>query len=186
MIVNETEFITKDGRTALLRSPREDDAQALIDYLRVTAGETEFVIRYPEECGRYSIDGEKAFINNINTSDRDAMLICIVDGELAGTCQISWTASIKTRHRASVAIALTKAYWGLGIGTRMMEELFRIARGNENLIQLELDFVEGNSRARALYEKLGFRITGVKPNAIRLKDGTLLNEYSLVNMLDRH
>jgi hypothetical protein len=31
-----------------------------------------------------------------------------------------------------------------------------------------------------LYEKIGFRIMDVKPNAIRLKDGTLLNEYSMV------
>ena len=40
-------------------------------------------------------------------------------------------------------------------------------------------------RARALYEKMGFRITGVKPNAIRLKDGTLLNEYSMIREIRR-
>ena len=50
---------------------------------------------------------------------------------------------------------------------------------------MELDFVEGNSRARALYEKMGFSITGVKPNAIRLKDGTLLNEYSMIREINR-
>ena len=56
---------------------------------------------------------------------------------------------------------------------------------NKNIIQIELEFVEGNSRARALYEKMGFRITGVKPNAIRLKDGTLLNEYSMILEIKR-
>lgn len=45
---------------------------------------------------------------------------------------------------------------------------------------MELEFVEGNARARALYEKMGFRITGVRPNATRLKDGTLLNDYMMV------
>ena len=72
---------------------------------------------------------------------------------------------------------MLKEYWNQGIGTRLFQELIRIAEENPNLIQMELDFVEGNSRARALYEKMGFRITGVKPNAIRLKAGTLLNEY---------
>ena len=52
-------------------------------------------------------------------------------------------------------------------------------------MKLELEFTEGNSRARALYEKMGFRITGVKPNAIRLKDGTLLNEYSMIREIER-
>ena len=82
-------------------------------------------------------------------------------------------------------ITLLKEYWNQGIGTRLFQELIRIAEENSNLIQMELDFVEGNSRARALYEKMGFRISGVKPNAIRLKDGTLLNEYSMIREINR-
>ena len=68
---------------------------------------------------------------------------------------------------------------------RLFQELIRIAEENPNLIQLELDFIEGNNRARALYEKMGFRVTGVKPDAIRLKDGTLLNEYSMIREIRR-
>lgn len=52
-------------------------------------------------------------------------------------------------------------------------------------MQIELEFVEGNVRARQLYEKMGFRITGVRPNAIRLKDGTLLNEYTMIKEIMR-
>ena len=91
-----------------------------------------------------------------------------------------WRKSIKTGHRAAVAIALLKDYWNQGIGTRMFQEMIRIAEENENLLQMELEFVEGNTRARALYEKMGFRIAGIRPNAIRLKNGTLLNEYYMV------
>ena len=90
---------------------------------------------------------------------------------------------IKTRHRASVAIALLKEYWNLGIGTRMLQELVHISEQRGDILQLELDFIEGNVRARALYEKMGFRITGIKPDAIRLKDGTLLNEYMMVRKI---
>ena len=48
------------------------------------------------------------------------------------------------------------------------------------LMQLELDFVEGNTRAQALYEKMGFKIVAERPNAIRLRDGRLLKEYSMI------
>jgi len=58
--------------------------------------------------------------------------------------------------------------------------MIRIAEGKEGVTQLELDFIEGNERAKALYEKMGFKVVAVKPNSIRLKDGTLLNEYSMV------
>ena len=185
MIIKDTAFTMKDGRKALLRSPKDEDIQGVLDYLYVSAGETEFILRYPEECGKYTYEGEKALFDRINASDNEAMLVCIVDGKVAGNCQIAWKTGIKTRHRASVAIALLKEFWNQGIGTRMFEEMIRIAEANENLIQMELEFVEGNTRARALYEKMGFRITGVNPNAIRLRDGTLLNEYCMIREIKR-
>ena len=185
MIIKDTAFTMKDGRKALLRSPKDEDIQGVLDYLYVSAGETEFILRYPEECGKYTYEGEKALFDRINASDNEAMLVCIVDGKVAGNCQIAWKTGIKTRHRASVAIALLKEFWNQGIGTRMFEEMIRIAEKNPNILQMELEFVEGNKRARALYEKMGFRITGVNPNAIRLRDGTLLNEYCMIREIRR-
>ena len=185
MIINDITFTMKDGRTALIRSPKDGDIRGMLDYLYISAGETDFILRYPEECGKYTPEGEKALFDRINASDNEAMLVCIVDGKVAGNCQIVWKNSIKTRHRASVAIALLKEYWNQGIGTRLFQELIRIAEENPNILQMELEFIEGNSRARALYEKMGFRITGVHPNAIRLKDGTLLNEYSMIREIRR-
>ena len=185
MIINDITFTMKDGRTALIRSPKDGDIRGMLDYLYISAGETDFILRYPEECGKYTPEGEKALFDRINASDNEAMLVCIVDGKVAGNCQIVWKNSIKTRHRASVAIALLKEYWNQGIGTRLFREMIRIAEENPNILQMELEFIEGNSRARALYEKMGFRITGVHPNAIRLKDGTLLNEYSMIREIRR-
>ena len=185
MIIQEQEFTLKDGRTALIRSPREEDIQGMLDYLYQTAGETEFLLRYPEECGKYTPEGEKALFERVNASDNEVMPVCFVDGKIVGNCQVTWSKSLKLKHRASVAIALLKEYWGLGIGTRLFQELIRIAEANPDILQLELEFIEGNSRARALYEKMGFRITGMKPDAIRLKDGTLLNEYSMVRKVVR-
>ena len=111
------------------------------------------------------------------------MIACLVNRNIAGNCLISFNSGIKDRHRASVAIALLQKYWSLGIGTRMFEEMFQIARERDGVRQIELDFIEGNSRARSLYEKMGFRITGVKPDAIRMKDGSFVNEYMMVKRI---
>ena len=183
MLIKDFEFTLKDGRTATIRSPKDEDIQGVLDYLYISSGETDFILRYPEECTKYTAEEEKQLFDRMNTADNETMLVCIVDGKVAGNCQITWSNGIKTRHRAHVAIALLKEFWNLGIGTRLFQELIRIAEENENILQMELDFVEGNSRARALYEKMGFKITGVKPDAIRLKDGTLLNEYSMVRKM---
>ena len=183
MIVEKKEIILKDGRKAILRSARDEDIPGMLEYLYISAGETDFILRYPEECGKYTAEGEKELFDRVNASDNEAMIVCLVDGKVAGNCQIVWKTGIKTRHRAQVAIALLKEFWNLGIGTAMFTEMIDIVRSNPDIIQMELEFIEGNTRARALYEKMGFRITGVKPNAIRLKDGTLLNEYQMVRKM---
>ena len=42
----------KDGRTCLLRPATPDDAPAMIAYMKETAAETEFLLRYPDEVDR--------------------------------------------------------------------------------------------------------------------------------------
>ena len=185
MYLSEKEFTRKDGRKAVIRSPREEDVQEMLEYLYVTSGETDFLLRYPEECTKYTPEGEKALFERVNAAENETMLVCLVDGRIAGNSMINWRNGIKTRHRANVAIALLREFWGLGIGTELFKEMIRIAEENENIMQMELEFIEGNSRARALYEKMGFRITGVRPNATRLKDGTLLNEYTMIKEIKR-
>jgi len=186
MIIREIEFELKDGRKALLRSPREEDIEGMLEYLYISSGETDFILRYPEECKKYTPESEKKVFENWNSSENEAAIVCIVDGKIAGNCHIGWDTRIKTGHRASVAIALLREFWNLGIGTKMFEELIRIATENERILQMELEFVEGNSRARALYEKMGFKIVSVHPDAIRLKDGKLLNEYFMIKKIERN
>lgn len=177
MLINDIWFELRDGRKALLTSPEEKYVDSTLDFLRISAGETDFITRYPEEFDEFTREGEKELFYQMNASNNDVMILCIVDGKVAGNCSIQFKTSLKTKHRASVGIALLKEFWNLGIGTEMFKEMIRLAKDRENITQIELEFVEGNTRARALYEKMGFRIAGVLPNAIRLKDGTLLNEY---------
>ena len=184
MVINDIWFDLKDGRKALLRSPKEEDAESTLEYLRISASETNYILRYPEECDKYTLEGEKKLFRQINESPNEAMIMCIVDGRVVGNCQIKFFTNMKTKHRANVAIALISEFWNQGIGTRMFQELIRLAEDREGILQMELEFVEGNSRARALYEKMGFRITGMRPDALRLKDGTLLNEYLMVRKME--
>ena len=183
MVFKETEFRLKDGRTALLRSPNEGDAKEMLQFIIQASGETDFLMKYPEEWDDFTLEQEKAFIKEDYCSPDGMMISCVVDGKIAGNCQISFRTGMKDRHRASVAVALLQEFWNLGIGTKMFEEMFRIAEERGGVRQIELDFIEGNSRARYLYEKMGFRITGVKPDAIRMKDGTFVNEYMMVKRL---
>lgn len=181
VLYSARKVILKDGTEATLRSPRTEDAQALLEYLKATAGETEFVLKYPEEC-TMTVEQEERFIRSIVESESDVMILCEIDGRIAGNCQLKFGTRIKTRHSGRVAIALYREFWGRGIGTILFEEMIELAK-RRGLIQLELEFVEGNERGRALYEKMGFSIVAVRPDAYMLKDGTLRKEYIMMKKL---
>lgn len=185
MIITERTLTLRDGRTAVLRSPREADIPSLLELLRNVTEETDFLMRYPEETCEYTPELEQIFIENINGHAHNAMALCVVDGRVVGSCTISTSQRIKLRHRAGIGISVLRDFWGQGIGTALMEAVIDAARENPNLLQIELEFLEGNTRARQLYEKLGFRIVSVHPNAIQRKDGTLCHEYLMVKELKR-
>ena len=67
--------------------------------------------------------------------------------------------SRRVRHRCGFAIALKQQYCDAGLGTAMMEYALSLAKamGYE---QVELEVVDGNDRAKHLYEKMGFKETG--------------------------
>jgi len=181
MFLNSREILLKDGRKAVLRNPDPDaDAAPLIRHLKQIVSETEFLLRYPEECN-WTEAQERDILSANNADDMRLMLVCEVDGEIAGMCGLNLNRPIKFRHRADLDIGLQKRFWNLGIGTAMLEALIEVA-GKRDVMQLELDYIEGNARGRALYEKLGFAEVARHPDAVRLKDGSM---RSLVFMMKK-
>ena len=182
MIYPVKEVRLKNDAIAVLRSPAVADAAALLDYLRVTAEESDFLLRYPEEC-TMTLEQEEAYLRRSLQDPNTIMILCEVNGKIAGNCNLARHNKLKTRHRASVGIALMTEFWGLGIGTAMFEEMIRLGK-ELGIEQLELEVFEDNHRAMALYKKMGFQIAAEHPRAIKRKDGTYVNEYLMTKELE--
>lgn len=177
----QKEITLKDGKTAILRSPRLEDTENFLAFFTKAAAETPFLLRSPEDPP-LSVEAETQWIQDILQSEEQVAILCLVDEKIAGNCLLRFSPKQKIRHRGQIGIALLREYWGKHIGSILFEEMISVAK-EWNLMQLELDFIEGNERARGLYEKMGFRITGEIPNAIRLSDGTMLKEFQMVRSL---
>ena len=137
MVTKEFEYTLKDGRKALIRNPRVEDVPAVLEYLYKVTSETHFLMNYPEECSNYTPESEKVLFEKVNASDDEVMLLCVIDGKPSGICEITFNKKIKTRHRAQIAIALLSEYWGQGIGTRLIQELIRLAEEREYVSQIK-------------------------------------------------
>ena len=177
------EIRLRDGRTALLRGPLPSDAAAALEYMKITSGETPFLLRSPEEI-TLTLSEEEKYLSRYPSDPGAVMILCFVDGVLAGNCQIVRKTKLKNNHRATVAIALLKKFWNLGIGTAMFEEMIAIAE-SWGILQLELEVIEGNERAMGLYRKMGFEIVSHVPNAIRMSDGSFVREFLMVRAMKK-
>ena len=155
MIFKEREIQLKDGRTCTLRPVRREDAAIMIDYLRTVSGETAFLLRNADEV-TYTVEAEGNLLENKRNAPRELMMLAEVEGEAAGNCGIVTHGDLRrVFHRCGFAIAIKQAYWGIGLGSAMMEYALSLAKemGYE---QAELEVVDGNARAKHLYEKMGF------------------------------
>ena len=77
----------KLGREVVLRNAEGSDAQALIDYLKITTAETPYLIREPDEV-TLTVEREKNFIESKIDDDRELMLIATIDGKHIGNCSL--------------------------------------------------------------------------------------------------
>lgn len=182
MIFEEKRIVLKDGRTCILRSVEEKDAEAMIEYLRIISSETPFLLRNEDEV-TFTVEAEGAFLKDKRNDPREIMMVAEVDGTIAGNCGITSIGSLRrVCHRCGFAIALKRAYWSIGIGSAMMDYAFGLAKemGYE---QVELEVVAGNDRAKQLYERFGFRETGKNFRALKYDDGSYRDEYKMVKIL---
>lgn len=177
-------MIIKDNkdRKIILRSAEENDAEKLIDYLKITAGQTPFLIREPDEI-TLSIKQEQDFIRTKKNSENELLLIAEIGGKHIGNCSLMSIGGYKRyRHRCDIAIALYKEYCGVGIGKAMLETVLDIAEkvGYE---QAELEVIADNKPAIALYEKLGFKIYGTFPDNMKYEDDSYVAAYWMMKKL---
>ncbi len=172
----------KLGREIILRSAEVSDGTDLVQYLKVTASETPFLIREPEEV-TITVQQETAFLENKINDERELMLIATLDGKHIGNCSVMSLGSYKRySHRCDIAIALYKEYWGVGIGKAMLETALDIAK-NIGYEQAELEVIADNKSAISLYEKLGFVKYGEFPNNMKYSDGSYANAYWMMKKL---
>ena len=64
-----------------------EDAVELLAYMKTVTGETEYLMRYPEEYTMTAQD-EAKILSGLADSQTSLMICCEVDGKLMGNCML--------------------------------------------------------------------------------------------------
>ncbi len=183
MVFNEKTITLKNGEVCVLRSPEAKDAEVMLEYLKKTAAETDFLLRYPEEV-IMTIEEEVDFINSLREAPRDILICAFINDKLVGTTHLSAIGErFKISHRASFGIAVLKESWHIGIGNALITEILKIAE-DTGFELVELEVASPNYNAIELYKKFGFKIYGTRENGFKFKDGTYCDEHLMIKRIN--
>lgn len=156
---------------------QEEDAAALLEYLKIVGGETDN-LSFGAEGVPLSIDEEKSYLRGQVESTDYVQFLAKVNDEIIGTASLNRKPR-RMRHRGEFGISLKKAYWGYGIASALTREILTFAGAN-GFEQLDLEVRSDNTRAIQLYEKFGFRKLCTFPDFFKINGEPI--DFDLMNL----
>ena len=104
--------------------------------------------------------------------------VAAFDGpHLVGTCEIYRPRHDEIRHTGLLDIAILSSHRGIGLGEGMVKEALKLAR-RSGIWLVELRVFATNVPAIRLYEKMGFKRSGLVPDMIK-KDGRYIDDVQM-------
>jgi len=151
-----------------IRPAKIADAKPLIQLKSRLLRETRFLLLEPSEYpGELNV--EISFIERYQASENSLFLLALEEGKLLGHIGVQGGSFQRTRHSATLFMAVLEACWGRGIGHRLLESALSWFQSSP-LTRQELTTATDNARALSLYQRAGFQLEGIKRQDIMLDD----------------
>ena len=181
MKIEETTYTFPNGETAIIRSAGPEDAEEIKKHREITAAETHFMARCPED-GEFNINIVRSRLEDVEKSDKGFLVTAFVDGEVVGDLGVTRVSPhLKYQHRGYLGMSIRQKYTHMGLGSFMMQIALDQAKKN-GFEQVELGVYSDNEPARAMYTKSGFKEYGMNPRAFKLTDGTYCDEIIMAKI----
>jgi len=159
----DDEFVAKDGRTVVIRKPRLEDLDGVLELVNSTVREGAPINRMTELSRAEELEFLPRRLTEIERGDT-IQYMAEVDGELVGNAEIRKQVGRKS-HLETLGMSVKSGFRRKGIGARLMEKVMNEAK-KKGLKIITLQVNETNLPAITLYRKLGFKETGRIPKAV--------------------
>jgi len=166
-----------------IREALPEDAEQIVEVSQTIAGQTEFLVM--DEYGtNLPLNLLENQLDTIYNSDHQLLLIALVKEQIVGSASVRSSEEKRVGHIGEVGISLLKDYWGIGLGSVLLEEVIDWAQQSQQIRRLELTVQKQNTRAIHLYEKYGFQTEAVMPRGATGDDGRFLDVLLMSKMID--
>jgi len=173
-------FILKDGRKAIVRTPRWEDLDDLMDFINSLVREEALILR-EKEVSR--IEEAEWLAERLVSLEKDEIIYFVteVDGKVVASAEITKRRGHQ-KHVGVLGVAVKSGHRRLGIATKLIEALLEEAK-KQGLKVIILDVYEKNLPALNLYKRIGFKEVGRIPKAIFWK-GEYIDDVKMTLILE--
>lgn len=139
-----------------IRRAESPDAREIIQCMQSVMDERIYLV---SEYYFYTERGEQERLRNPD----DLTLVAVYNGGIVAVLTIQRGMYRKTRHTASLGIAIRKNHRNKGLGTKMINTSVKWCR-DSGITKLNLEVFSSNENAIRLYRNLGFVVEGIRKN----------------------
>ncbi|WP_301357973.1 GNAT family N-acetyltransferase [Enterococcus spodopteracolus] len=137
-----------------LREAEKSDAQGLLVMLRQARQETDYFV-VEERSLNKSQEVLSTELSRIKESAEHLLFLACEKKQVVGVVSVASKPGLP-RH-GEIGVSILKEYWGMGLGTILLDEAIIWATENVRFNTLVLDGLAVNQRAIHLYQKMGFQ-----------------------------
>lgn len=171
--------LLKNGQTLVICKATPADSEEIVTLMNQIGGESDNLMFGQGEFG-ITPEQEALYLEALLTSENGALLKGQINGSIVATVSLSPVGRRpRVAHRGGISLSVSRACWGLGIGTAMLNAIIAEARQNTPFTQLELEVRVDNHAACLLYHKAGFQTVGIHPGFLQV-GGHLADVYVMV------
>ena len=173
------EVTLRDGRHVVVRPAEGRDLESLMRNANLVGAEQVYIMLDKLE----DLDEERRWLSSFD-GVRKVLLVADAGGEVVGSADCDGGSYEKDRHVGRIGIAIRDGYREVGLGRILMIRVLNwmAVRGFE---KAELAVFASNTRARRLYESLGFLEEGVRKNHVKIR-GEYEDEVVMGMMVPRN
>lgn len=158
-----------------------EDVEDFWDFLKTLDLETDDMMYEPgEREKRTNVSELKHDIQSNVIQGEDFLYMALNDNKIIGYIRAERGKFNRVRHMAYITVGILKSYRARGIGASFFEQLEKWAKENA-VHRLELTVECHNKAACHLYAKSGFRVEGVRKNAMCV-DRKYVDEYYMAKL----
>lgn len=164
--------LLKKSEPVTIRSAIEADAEQILNLAKAVIAEEIHQLTASEEF-KMTLDEEQKWISSNLEKPYAIVLIAITDGEIVGILDFSSGHRNRIAHTGEFGMSVAKAYRNKGIGSLLLESLFKWAKETNKIEKINLQVHATNENAIQVYKKMGFSVEGTRKKELKYSD----NEY---------